>query len=164
MHSVRRVVVRGFSLTELVVVTIIIGIIAAIAAPRVSGAAEGAAAAAVQADLAVLRRALEHYAAEHGGRYPSESSTDVFAAQLTTFTDYEGNTSDMKTGPYVYGPYISKIPSLKAGNGPTSGKDSFEIGPIEDASVGWIYDDETGSIRPNSGTAVDTQDKLIAQY
>ena len=155
---------RAFSLVELVIVTIVISILAAIAVPRVSRGAEGAEAVAVKADLATLRRALEHYAAEHDGRYPSQGSTEAFADQLTTYTDFDGNTSDKKTSPYIYGPYISKIPTLKAGEGPNSGKDEFGIGTVEDEDVGWIYDGDSGAIKPNSGTAKDGNDGLIAEY
>src|SRR5919112_1210242 len=62
---------RGFSLIELVIVVVIIGIIAAIAIPRMSRGTAGAADSALSGNLNVLRNAIELYATEHGGKFPS---------------------------------------------------------------------------------------------
>ena len=60
---------RAFSLIELVIVIVIIGIIAAIAVPRMSRGAAGATDAALRADLATLRAAIDLYHTEHEGIY-----------------------------------------------------------------------------------------------
>ena len=64
MMSVRNHRNRGFSLLELVIVVVIIGIIAAIAIPRMSRGSAGAADAALTGNLAVLRNAIDLFAAE----------------------------------------------------------------------------------------------------
>ncbi len=71
----------AFSLLELVIVVVIIGIIAAIAIPRMSRGARGADESALKGDLAILRNAIDLYAAEHGGNFPSGTAA-VVAAQL----------------------------------------------------------------------------------
>ena len=59
---------------ELVIV--ILGIIAAIAIPRLSRGSDGAAEGALKRDLQVLRGALELYRAEHDGPcHPATRST-----------------------------------------------------------------------------------------
>jgi prepilin-type N-terminal cleavage/methylation domain-containing protein len=56
---------RGFSLIELVIVIVIIGIIAAIAIPRMSHASENARYAATHGSFATIERAVLLYHAQH---------------------------------------------------------------------------------------------------
>lgn len=136
----------GFSLVELVIVIVIIGIIAAIAVPRISHGANQADEAALTSDLAVMRRALELYKAEHG-QYPDDDTT--LEAQLTEYSDADGNTSPVKTGTHVYGPYISKIPPLPAGD--NKGNTDIDGGatPGLDPTAGWWYNGAAGELRAN---------------
>ena len=59
-------------------------LIAAIAVPRISRGAKGASDAALRGDLAVIRSAIDLYAAEHNGDFPTVGK---FLEQLTTYTD-----------------------------------------------------------------------------
>src|SRR5215218_6957536 len=92
---------KGFSLIELVIVVVIIGIIAAIAIPRLSRGSAGAADSAVSGNLAVLRSAIDLFATEHGGTYPS---VGTFDSQLTQYSDAAGSFSATKTSTMIYGP------------------------------------------------------------
>ncbi|MCP3904436.1 MAG: prepilin-type N-terminal cleavage/methylation domain-containing protein [Planctomycetes bacterium] len=136
---------RAFSLIELVIVIIIMGVISAIAIPRMMRGAEGADVTGLQADLAVLRNAIEMYRYEHQA-WPTLLD---FETQLTTVTQADGAT--WSSGP-KYGPYLVKVPPLKTGNY----KDQTEIGaaganpPVaEVADKGWLYDVSAGSIWAN---------------
>ena len=74
----------AFSLVELVIVIVIIGIIAAIAVPRISRGAKGATDSALKGDLTALRSAIDLYAAEHGGSFPTVAkSTGRRSAKLS---------------------------------------------------------------------------------
>jgi len=148
---------RGFSLIELVIVVVIIGIIGAIAIPRLSRGAEGASDSALAGDLAVLRNAIDLYATEHGGTYPA---VDTFEAQLTEYTDNSGATSATKDTTHIYGPYIRKIPALKVGDE----KGSATVAGSAGSGVGWIYDETSGTITANTGTAKDASGKLYTDY
>ena len=68
---------RGFTLVELVVVTLVIGILAAIAIPRYSGSKDKGYLAAMKADLVSAAIYEEQYSAENHGQYFSGVATSV---------------------------------------------------------------------------------------
>ena len=93
----------GFSLLEVVIVVAIIAILAAIGIPRMSRGAKGASDAALTGDLATLRNAIDLYAAEHAGAFPTAGSVNT---QLTQYTNISGGVNATKTTAYIYGPYM----------------------------------------------------------
>lgn len=149
---------RAFSLVELVIVVVILGIIAAIAIPRMSRGAQGAVESRLRSDLAVLRSAINLYAAEHNGAFPA---TGTFATQLTGYTDIDGNVNATKTGVFIYGPYIEAIPALAVG----SNKGRSGVAAATGPTIGWIYNSSTGTINANLPVGeVDTAGVPYANY
>ncbi len=136
---------RGFSLIELVIVIVIIGIISAIAIPRMTRGANNAGSTALKGNLAVLRSAIELYRAEHEGRFPTEAG---IASQLTQYTKMDGTGAaaapDTATG-VIYGPYMRAIPPLPVG----TNKGDAGIAAADAATIGWIYTAATGVIKAN---------------
>lgn len=147
----------AFSLIELVIVVVIIGIIAAIAIPRLSRGSAGAADSALSASLGTLRNSVEMFATEHEGTWPTAAK---ISDQLTQYTDAAGDTSATKTGAYIYGPYLRKVPPLPVG--PKKG--NAGIAAADGDGVGWIYDASTGEVLPNTGTLKDDAGKLYTDY
>jgi prepilin-type N-terminal cleavage/methylation domain-containing protein len=149
---------EGFSLLELVVVVVIIGIIAAVAIPRLSRGSAGAADAALSSDLAVLRNAIDLYAAEHNGAFPTK---DKIADALLKYTDTAGVVNPTKDTTYIYGPYIYRIPPLPVG----IRKGKTGISDVDDPNVGWIYDEKVGTIGANCASSEkDGTDKPYKDY
>ena len=100
---------RAFSLIELVIVVVIIGIVAAIAIPRMGRGSQGAAESSLVADLSVMRKAIDLYTVEHIGDVPTSAAG--FADQMTIFTDLGGATSPSQGGglPVRIAPYQGQL-------------------------------------------------------
>jgi prepilin-type N-terminal cleavage/methylation domain-containing protein len=149
---------RAFSLLELVIVVVVIGIIAAIAIPRMSRGAAGASDSALIADLAVLRNAIDLFATEHGGTFPTVAN---ITNQLTQYTDAAGAAQAAKDATHIYGPYIRQIPPLPVG----AKKGSVGISDADAAGIGWIYNETTGTVQSNTtATEKDVTGKLYSDY
>lgn len=137
---------RGFTLVELLIVVVILGVLAAIVIPRFAGHSEEAKQAALDQSLAILQEAIERYALEHGGRYPGtlagETSWGIFVKQMTLPTDATGDTGTR------YGPClrtgIPRNPFTGTNNGTTS--KVLAIG----VAVAWRYDPTSGAISAGS--------------
>ncbi|MCD6588410.1 MAG: prepilin-type N-terminal cleavage/methylation domain-containing protein [Candidatus Fermentibacteraceae bacterium] len=76
----------GFTLIELMVVIVIIGILASIAIPKFAGVAESAKYAACRSNLRNIAEALELYRAENG-EFPGAYQGHKWR-ELTYFSDY----------------------------------------------------------------------------
>jgi general secretion pathway protein G len=76
----------AFTLVELVVVIMILGILAAIAAPRVLGASDKATDNSVRQTLSVIRDAIDRYVADHNGILPGADGTET--TFLSDIRDY----------------------------------------------------------------------------
>ena len=133
---------KGFSLLELVIVVVIIGIIAAIAIPRMSRGSAGAADSALTGNLAIMRAAIDLYAVEHVGAFPT---TADIASQLTQYTDAAGDAQAARDATHIYGPYLRKVPPLPVG----AKKGLTGISNNDGATIGWIYTVATGDIAAN---------------
>lgn len=143
---------RAFSLIELVIVIVIIGIIAAIAVPRMSRGAAGATDAALRADLATLRAAIDLFHTEHEGLYPAEAD---IALQLTGYSNLAGTAVPVKDPAHIYGPYLRAIPGLPVN---AAEKGSNGIAAIPVAGIGWIYTIAAGAGNIRANTTIETDD------
>ena len=144
---------------------VIIGILAAIAIPRMSRATVGATDSALSANVAVLRNAIDLYSTEHGGAFPVLATID---AQLTQYTDASGATAATKDTTHIYGPYLRKTPPLPMG--PTGYKNATtyvdgSTGTPGTSAGAWFYNATTGTISANlDATQVDATGKLYNTY
>jgi prepilin-type N-terminal cleavage/methylation domain-containing protein len=154
----------GFSLIELVIVAVIIGIVAAIAIPRIGTSSAAANEAAFKSNLSLLREAIDRYAADHTGAFPTcdalGGNKTTIMLQLTQYTDDAGNYSASKSSTHQFGPYLREIPALTVGGR----KGQAKISTSDGSTVGWVYSPVTGSLTGNTEGAVDKLGRAYASY
>src|SRR6266478_4887540 len=92
-HSIRHA--RGFTLIEILIVVIILGILAAIVIPQFSNASTDAKKNSLSSQLQTMRSQFELYKLQHNDKLPVVFQTDGTGA--TTGTDF--------------GPYLQQTPS-----------------------------------------------------
>ena len=76
---------HGFTLVELLFVVMILAVLASIVVPRVTQSADNAKKAKCQSNIANLIRAIEMYAAQNDGIYPT---ADNFSSAVLNSTNY----------------------------------------------------------------------------
>lgn len=110
---------KGFTLIEILIVIIVLGILAMIIVPQITVSTDDAKISTVQSDLSAIRSAIEIYYAQHGNKYPGMTNSadgadnDVVAtaqtsmvAQLTQYTNSSGKVQTTKDTTFKFGPYI----------------------------------------------------------
>lgn len=120
----------GFTLVELVVVVLVLGILAAVAAPKMFDTYSDARVSATRQSLSVVRDSLELYRAKN----------ESYPAQETIAEDLDD---------YLKGPFPA--PEVGANRGSPTVADSAEepITTVSGNGEGWIYNDSTGEFRVN---------------
>ncbi len=129
----------GFTLVEILIVVVILGILAAIVIPQFTEASTEAKTSSLCTDLQTMRSQIELYKVQHNDDLPSAGGA-TFLEAMTEQTDIYGDV--WASGP-AYGPYVQKIPT----NAFTD-KDTVDIsgaGSLGDDSHGWDFDPITGA-------------------
>jgi general secretion pathway protein G len=133
---------KGFTLIELVVVVMILGILAAVAAPKLLGTSSSASDNGLKETLGVVRDAIERYTAEHGGTLPAQTNT--LAVDLL--------------------PYIRVFPKSPITNTNTV-KLTTTAGPMTGSNVeAWQYNKADGGFICNSTGLVKSDPAQTATY
>ncbi|MEZ6162991.1 MAG: type II secretion system protein [Phycisphaerales bacterium] len=134
-------IARAFTLVEILIVVVILGILAAIVVPQFVGAVQDTAITTTQTELEKLRRAMEVF------QVRNENTLPTVAAGNGTWGDLIANNGEYlkeaPANPYVGG---ANAKVIVIANSPDS---AFQ------SSYGWIYNDATGEIWAGSFDAND---------
>jgi competence protein ComGC len=107
----------GFTLMEILIVVILLGILAMVVVPQITISSEDTKASTLQSNLGQMRSLLEIYYAQHSETYPGEiddtdgdgvpsNAADAFIHQLTWYTNASGQSSKDDRTNFPMGPYI----------------------------------------------------------
>lgn len=125
----------GFTLVEILIVVIILGILAAIVIPQFTEASNDARVSSLTSDLQTVRSQLELYRVQHLDSYPAD---DAFATAMTGTTDINGGEGA------DFGPYLHRVPTNPFTNTNTVGAGDY-------GSSAWYY--SGGVFRANDAEA-----------
>ncbi len=132
----------GFTLVEILIVVIILGILAAIVIPQFTNASTEARESSLRSDLQTMRSQIELYKVQHSDQLPG-AGTSTFEQAMTGKTNIDGAVGT------DFGPYLQQLPTNSFNNKKTVGID----GTVGDSSDGWEFNSTTGAFQADdSGT------------
>ncbi len=146
---------KGFTLVEILIVVIILGILAAIVIPQFSSASGDARVSALTSDLQTLRSQLELYNIQHLDQYPNVQSTDggaTWTADTGNFVGRMTGTSDQygQLSGSTFGPYLQTFPTNSINGLATVRVDGAAAGAN---THGWQFNSTTGRLSADDNAA-----------
>ena len=118
----------GFTLVEILIVVIILGILAAIVIPQFTNASTNARQSSLVSQLQTLRSQIQLFKLQHNDVLPDLVTNQW--SQLMSKTNLAGAVDTTATG--IYGPYVESTPKNPLNNDST-------IAAAPGAGVGWTY-------------------------
>ena len=151
---------KGFTLVEILIVVVILGILAAIVIPQFSDASTQSKVSSSLSSLQTLRSQIQLYKIQHNDNPPlagddfATSMTLCSDADATVAADFAARTTTNRTT-HPYGPYMQSVPA-----NPWNGSRTINASDI--TGVGWVYLVDTGDIylAVSDVTNTDVTDKL----
>ena len=144
MTVVRRTHKGGFTLVEILIVVIILGILAAIVIPQFTNASQDARKSSLASMVQTTKSQVELYKLQHKDNAPllatgGSNQWEVF----TMYSDIDGTlnaTADLTTTPPInLGPYMQTAPV-----NPLLQISTIKALGTVDGTAGWTYDESTG--------------------
>ncbi len=127
---------KAFTLVEILIVVMILGILAAIIIPQFTSAAEDSKLSNLLSNLQSIRAQLELYKMHHNETYPTN-----ITKQLTQKTDADGTLNAAG----AYGPYLHMFPA-----NPFVDNLTEAVKTSGASGEGWSYNAATGVITANT--------------
>lgn len=122
---------RGFTLVEILIVVIILGILAAIVIPQFTNASNEARNSSVASTLQTIRSQLSLFKIQHGDT-PPQGSTYLWA--LMTTESATADTATVTPTGTDFGPYLQQVPI-----NPINQLTTVSNSSSPSAAVGWYY-------------------------
>jgi general secretion pathway protein G len=131
----------AFTLIELVVVIMILGILAAVAAPKFFNTSASATENGVRQTLSIVRDAIQMYASQNGGSFPP------LLTDGTSAGDFHEKLAPFLRGSFPASPVGTKDAKIVAGGG------NPLVAEGASPTAGWMYNQGTGEFICNSTDA-----------
>lgn len=162
---------RGFTLVEILIVVIILGILAAIVIPQFTEASTDARKSSVASTLQTIRSQIELFKVQHNDIVPGiDEGADGTASWkiMLKYTD-QVSTKTTDTGiadkkdvdnKIIYGPYLQQAPLNPMNN--LTGVKVVDTTPAEgtaETGFGWVFNSATGEVY-----ATDKDGKVTLKY
>ncbi len=142
---------KGFTLVEILIVVIILGILAAIVIPQFTEASNDARESALASDLQTLRSQIELYKIQHLDCHPGDTTGNGVADDAANFVaDLTGQTDKLGAAGTDFGPYLQQFPSNPFIADAANAK-AVTLGAAAPANAGngWHFNTTTGKISPD---------------
>jgi prepilin-type N-terminal cleavage/methylation domain-containing protein len=182
----------GFTLIEMLIVIIILGILAMVIIPQITVSQEDAKISALKTNMGGIRSAIELYYAQHNNTYPGVKKVDgtladvadaaecktAFETQMFQYTDATGktattfNATTAPFGPYFKGGALPANPFEDVATNTTILCDvtetditkSIGLSRVADGTTGYKYLAKLGVIFANDEVSAAADDKPHKQY
>ncbi len=142
----------GFTLVEILIVVVILGILAAIVIPQFTEASTEAKTSSLCTDLQTMRSQIELYKIQHNDDLPGDGDA-TFTQSLIGYTDIDGAVA-AGPGDNIYGPYVQKIPTNSFNNLATIEEEAVDTG-LGGGNCGWHFNNVTGAFHADTADHVD---------
>ena len=142
-HQSHKRPAAGFTLIEILIVVVILGILAAIILPQFAGATAATKVSSVETTAQTLRGAVQLYYYQHNDQLPPIGQ---FWQLMTTQTDANGNAyvpGTSTSGPF--GPYMQSIPLNAINSASTVIDAALAPGSTLTTACGYEYDYNSGA-------------------
>lgn len=132
----------AFTLVEILIVVIILGILASIVVPRLSDVTTISRETNLKENLSKIRVHIEVYRNQH---VALPTAADL-GRQLTMATNAQGQVSATRSAEYRFGPYLEQMPPNPITNSAVirAASSADEQFPPGDTDGGWWYNETTG--------------------
>ena len=155
---------KGFTLVEILIVVVILGILAAIVIPQFTSASTEARESALVSDLQAMRSQIELYKIQHLGDALPDAGTATFEEAMTGCTDIQGAVVAVGTAG-AKGPYMQKIPV----NPFSTADPALNLVRLDGAAAGanthhWRFDTTIGAFQADDAEVNPTTGEAHSTY
>ncbi|MHC4475319.1 MAG: type II secretion system protein [Planctomycetota bacterium] len=139
----------GFTLVEILIVVVILGILAAIVIPQFTDASTEAKLSSLCSDLQTIRSQIELYKVQHNDDLPGAYATVSFEQAMTQYTVASGALAgSQEPADGVFGPYLQQMPTNPFNNMAAIDLNGSAGGGGD--LTGWYYNSTTGDFRADT--------------